>query len=214
MGGILGIVFPDGGCLGIQARNIQLQHGGQQLAADILHDDITGQASHDATQIQLIAHANDGTGIGIGHGGRDLIDLPQLLHQQRCGNIRVQAAAHLGQVLLKIALPGGIVVTEGVFKGGFLADREMIVVLHIHLPAQLHQLHEVIVGAGGGQDHIVVKHQVIAGTVGNQHIAVAVQDLTPGRLDTGDRGKIFGVIHLAAGLHDLQIIELDGKKAN
>ena len=74
MGGILGIVLTDGGGFRIQSGNVQLQNGRQHIVLHILQKHITGQTGHHTTQRQLIAHANDGTGIGFRPFGGDLID--------------------------------------------------------------------------------------------------------------------------------------------
>ena len=60
----------------------------------------------------------------------------------------------------------------------------------------------------------MVKHQIITGAVTNQHVTVAVQNLTTGGLDAGNGGKVFGVIDIAAGFDDLLIIQLQRKETD
>jgi hypothetical protein len=59
----------------------------------------------------------------------------------------------------------------------------------------------------------MVKHQIVAGPVGHQHIAVGVQNITPGCPHTGP-GDIGGnIIGTGGFIRNLHRIQLDAEKA-
>ena len=204
VGGVLGVVFPDGGGFHVQTGNIQLQNFRQILVGDILNEDIVGKAGH-AAQVELIEQTDDSTGFVRGPFHRDLIAFPQDFHQQGSGHIGVQRQVR--QIALEIALPGGAVVFQGVFEGTGLGDGEVVGILQIQLLAPLQQIIQVLVTAVGGLDDIVVEHQVIAGAVAHQLIAVTVHHFATGSLHGDIRGIGGGVIGITAD--DLQTKELD-----
>jgi len=80
----------------------------------------------------------------------------------------------------------------------------MVIPGDAQLPALLHQTVKRLVGLTVGLDNVVVENQVIGGTVAHQHVAVAVQNIAPGRTDGGHGGVGLGVIRVAIGLDDLQ----------
>ena len=59
----------------------------------------------------------------------------------------------------------------------------------------------------------MVKFQVVAGPVADQHIAVDIQNIATGRPDTGDGGVGGQVVHLFFGIYHLHGVELEGKKS-
>ena len=212
VGGIFGVVFPGGGGFGLQARGVQLQNGGQSLTAGVCQEHVVGKIGDALPQVQLIADADDGPGVGIGPGFGNAVVGTELLNQQRSGNVRVQAAL-FRQVFLEIALPGGAHLVENVGKGSCVGDGEVVGVFDVHIPAKGYQLKKIVIAAGGTADDIVVEHQVVAGPVADQDIAVAVGDFAPGGLDPGFGGVVFHVVHHAAGFDDLLAVKFQGEKA-
>ena len=208
MGGVLGVVFPDGGGFDHQTRGIQLQDGAEVLVGNVFHEGVGGQIGN-AAKVKFVAHTHHGPGLFVGPGFRDVIAFPELFQQQRGGNIRVQLP--VAHIVLEVVLPGGGVVVEGVLEGAGLGHGEMVQIFHAQLQGLVVKPVEVIVTSLGGFDNVVVKHQVITGPVTHQHIAVAVQDIAPGGTDGGNGGIDGGVVRVAIGLDDLQGEELTGK---
>jgi hypothetical protein len=69
------------------------------------------------------------------------------------------------------------------------------------------------IGIGIAENDIVVEYHIISGAVSDKHIAVPVQYITPGSFYPGDSIEFFDIVRVAAGLHDLQIVQPQGKKA-
>ena len=92
MGGILGGIDPDRGGLGLQTGQIQLQDRRQLLTGSVLQKNEVGQIGDAVPQIQLVAQTDHSSGIAVRPFLGDLIQIPQLFDQQRCGDIRVQTA--------------------------------------------------------------------------------------------------------------------------
>ena len=67
MGGVLGVVFPDGGGFYVEAGGVQLQNGGQLLVSHVLQEGVGGQVG-DTAQVKLVPEADDGPGIFVGPG--------------------------------------------------------------------------------------------------------------------------------------------------
>ena len=88
----------------------------------------------------------------------------------------------------------------------------MLSILDPLLLAAFDQLVQIIVGAFGCDQHIVVDYQVIAGPVGGQRVAVNVQYMTTGCFDTGSGGK--GAHIVGAAVYDLQVIQLEAEEQN
>jgi hypothetical protein len=127
------------------------------------------------------------------------------LDQQRSGNVGVNSAAVL-QENLEIILPCRIIVLQGVSEGLFFGDGEMIGVFDTQLLAKLYQVINRLVRTFGASQNLVVDDKVIAGTVTDQHITVAVMDGATGSLDIGPGGVSCGVIYDTAGFIDLLIV--------
>ena len=212
VGGVLGVVFPDGGGLNEQARNVQLQDVRQVLRGHVLDENKVGQIGQTAAQTQLVVDADDGTGLFIGPFLGDLKADPELFQQQRRGDIRVQIASVL-QKLLEVTLPGGIVLVQGVLEGPGLGDREPVGIFDAPFLAEVHQPVQVLVGGLGGQEDEVVENQVVTGSVAHQNDTVPVQDIAPGGLHTGQGLKVGGIIGITVGLDDLQGVQPQGVEA-
>ena len=111
-----------------------------------------------------------------------------------------------------MTLPGRILLRQRVLEGRALGQGEMLGVFDAQFPAQRHQLQQGTVGILGVGQHIVVQHQVIAGTVSHQHITLSVCDGAPGGTDQCGGGEGGGVVHLSAGLYDLKIVKPSAQK--
>ena len=205
VGGVGGVVFPDGGGFHHQAGGVQLQDGGKILTGYVLDENVVGQIGH-AAQVKFVAQADDAPGLLVRPFLRQLIALPHALNEQRGGDVGVQTPA-VHKVLI-IPLPGGIEAVQGVFKGAGGADGEVIVVADTQLLAFFQQIVQVLVAVVRGFDHVMVEYQVIAGPVAHQHIAVAVQDIASGGADGGDGGVGGCVVGVALGFNDLKGKEL------
>ena len=88
----------------------------------------------------------------------------------------------------------------------------MVVIAEIQLPAFLHKGVQRLVGLAVGLDNVVVEHQIIAGPVAHQDVAVAVKDITPGGTDGGNGGVFCDVVGVAVCLDDLKIEKLHGEQ--
>ena len=201
MGAVFGVVFPDGGGFHHETGGIQLQNGGQMLVGDILHKGIGGQVGN-ATQVKFVAHTHHGASHFLVPFLGNIVALAQLLNQQGSGDIGVQIP--ILHKVLEIVPPCGGVGSQSILKGTGGGDGEVVDVADPQLLALLHQTVQRFVGAAGAFDNIVVEHQIIAGAVAHQHIAVAVQNIPPGGADGGDGGVGGGVVLFALGVDDLQ----------
>ena len=206
VGRIGGVVLTDGGRLDHQAGGVQLQQCGQMLVGNVFHKDIAGQVD-DAAEVKFITQTDNRTGIGIGPFFRNLVTLAHSLHQQRRCDVRVDAAVL--QVFLEIALPCGRILRQGIFKGTILGDGEMVHVGDAQFPGLFDQLHQGFVGVIIRGDNVVVEHKVITGSVTDQNITIAVQNVTAGRFNTGLGDVNVRIVRLAVGFDDLQVEQTD-----
>ena len=207
VGGVGGMVFPDGGGFHHQARGVQLQKGGQVFTGNVGDENIAGQVGN-AAKVKFITQADNRPGLFLGPGVGNFVAGAHFFNQQRGGNIRVPAAVH--HVVLEVALPGGGIVAEGVLKGTFRGNRQVIQVIHPQLLALFQQPVQVFVPVIRGFDNKVVEDQVVGGTVAYQNLAVAVQNGAAGCPHRGNGGVEGGVVRVAVGLDDLQIKEPGG----
>ena len=149
MGCILGGIFPNGGSFHVKARDVQLQNGGPGFFGYVLNEHKVGQAGDIAlAQRQLIAQSDDPSCFLVGPFLGDLVAFAQGFDQQRGGNIRIQAAAG-GQIGLEIALPGAVVIAQGIGEGPLHGDGKMIRIFDIQIRAQLGQPAQRFVGLVG-----------------------------------------------------------------
>ena len=209
MGGVLGVVFPDGGGLNVEAGGVQLQNGGQLLVSHVLQEGVGGQVG-DTAQVKLVPEADDGPGVFVGPGIGNFIALTHLLHQQRRGDVGVQAPVHHEQ--LEVVLPGGVELGKGVGKGAGGGDGEVVRIGNAQLLALLHQVVQGLVAVGVGFGDVVVKHQVVGSPVAHQDVTVAVQNIAPGRADGGNGTVDLGIIGIAFGIDDLQLKKPHGEQ--
>ena len=208
MGAVVGVVLPDGGGFDHQARSIQLQNGGQRVGIHVGDEDVAGQIGN-TPEVEFVTQTDNGPGLLLGPFRGNFVELPHLFNQQRGGDVRVPAA--VGHVVLIIALPGGGVVGQGVFKGPGHGHRQVVLML-AQLLTLFQQVVQIFVSIIGGLDNEVVENQIVGGTVAHQHLAVPVQNVAPGGADCGDGGVVGGVIRVAVGGDDLQIEQPHGVK--
>ena len=204
MGGVLGVVFPDGGGLNVQTRSVQLQNGGQLLVGDVLQEGV-GRQVGDTAQVKFISEADDRPGILIRPAGGNVVAGTHLLHQKGGGDVRVQAPVYHEQ--LEVVLPGGGEIRQGIDEGAAGGYGEVVGVGNAQLPALLHQGVKSLVAVGVGLGDVVVEHQVIGSPVAHQHIAVAVENIAPGGTDGGDGTINLGIVGVAFGINNLKLVE-------
>ena len=89
----------------------------------------------------------------------------------------------------------------------------MVGILDAAVFAEVYQSQQRLVGLGGAGENEVVHHQVIGGTVADQQVTVAVQNIAPGRLNTGHGGKGGGIVNDTAGFDDLLVVQLEREEA-
>ena len=212
MGCVFSIVFPDGRRFYHQAGNIQFPNGGQIRVRRVLNENIVGKIGNTGPESQLVAQADNASGVLITPLFRNVISVPKPFHQQRSGNVRVPVP--IGKIGLEIVLLGGGILFQRIFKGSALGYWEGFDVFNLQFLAQLYQLQQGLIGVLGTGDNIVVENQVITGPVADQRIAVPVQNITPGSLHPGIGGIGGSIVGLALCLNDLQVIEFERKNSN
>ena len=74
---------------------------------------------------------------------------------------------------------------------------------NIQLAAEVYKLPQRFVGVVAVKQGVVVDDQIIAGAVAHQHIAVAVENLSPRRRDPGRIGVAPGGLLRLGGVHHL-----------
>ena len=142
MGGVLGVIFPDGGGFHHQAGRVQFQNGGQILVGNVLDEGIVGQVGQ-TTQVKLIPQANHTAGFLVRPVLGNFIAGAHFFHQQGGGHVGVQTPA--GHVALVIPLPGGVVAVQRINEGTGFGHGEMVVVLHTQLLTFFQQVVEVLI---------------------------------------------------------------------
>ena len=111
-----------------------------------------------------------------------------------------------------MVLPGGVQLRQSVLKGTGTGHGEVVAEGNVQLLALLNQTVQGVVPVGVGVDDVVVEHQVVAGPVAHQDVAVAVQNVSPGGADGGDGGVGLLVVGVAFCFNDLQGKELAGEE--
>ena len=203
------MIFPDGGGFHHQTGDVQLQNGGQILVGDVLNKGV-GRQLGNTPKIKFVAHTDDGAGVLVRPALGDFVAFPQLFNEQRRGDVRVQRPVN--HEALEVVLPGGGKIVQSILKGAGLAHGEMVVIAEIQLPAFLHKGVQRLVGLAVGLDNVVVEHQIIAGPVAHQDVAVAVKDITTGGTDGGNGGVFCDVVGVAVCLDDLKVKKLHGEQ--
>ena len=88
MGGVFGVIFPDGGGFHHQARGVQLQNGAEVFVGNVLDEGVGGQIGN-AAKVKFVADAHNGPGHFVIPFLRDLVPGAQLFQQQWGGDVRV-----------------------------------------------------------------------------------------------------------------------------
>ena len=206
VGGVFRGVLPDGGGLHPHAGDVQLQHRRQRLVVHVGQEHISAQAVDGEPKGQLVSQAQHRPGIPVGPFRRDVVALPELLHQQRGGDVGIQIVP-VDQEGLEIVLPALVLLIQRIGEGLIQGQGQVVHILDAPCLTQLHQLIEGTVGVDGAGEHIVVDRQVVAGPVGHQHVAVPVQNIAPGSLHPGQGGEGGDIVLVAAGVHHLHLVE-------
>ena len=242
MGGAGGVVLPDGGGGDIHAGETPLFHGGDHVDIHILGEDILGLLHVLAAEIELVQHANEGTGVGVGERLVNKEVLPQAVDDlfRRGALSQVSHAGGGGQVVAVPAVgknisaqgqgvqqrsqvaefdfPLAVGIHQGVFicigEGGVLGDGQGIGPFQTIFPADGDQLHQIGVALRLRPHEGGVEGDLIGGTVAHQRAAVPIQDLSPGGLHCHRVGDLYrGSGPVFIALNDLQIVK-DHDKAN
>ena len=205
MGSVGGVVLPDGGGFHILAGNIQLGDGCQRNRVHVVQKHVGGQGSP-AAQIQLIADGDHAPGLLLRPVGGEVIGVLQTADELRRRDVAVPAA--LVQEGLEIAVPRGGILVRGVGIGLFHGHGKVIRHFKSQLIAEIGELAQILVRVFRAEHDGVDQRQVVAGTVADQHLAVAVEDLAARRGDARAVSVRAGgrVIDLT-GLRDLNIIQ-------
>ena len=213
MGGIGGLVFPHRGGLDDHAGDAKLDHGGKSLGIHILRQHIVVQRHIlDGAQLQLIAHGDQTVSLLRRQLLGQVVLLPELVHKGAGRDIRVQRPG--GQIFSEIGGPGLPDVIDGVFIGPGPCHRQMMLDLHAQIVAQVQQLHQILIGTGAVEENEIDHDQIVAGAVGGQHRAVAVQDLAAGGIHSGLEGQGVGKLDRLLGLGGLQLIDPQGEQGD
>ena len=88
----------------------------------------------------------------------------------------------------------------------------MIHICDAFLPAQSRQIQQLLIGIAGIEDHKMIEHQIIAGAIGHQHIAVGIQNIATGGPDSGAGHIGDHITGRRRGIRDLHRIQLDAEK--
>ena len=111
-------------------------------------------------------------------------------------------------------LPVFLLIIQGVFVGLGLGHGEMAFQLNAHLVAQLDQINEGFCGRGAVEPNIADDDDVVAGPVGAQNGAVAVQNLAPGRFDGGIVGQCVRFLQRNLVHGGLNFVQPEGEQAH
>ena len=78
MGGIFGVIFPNGGGLHHHAGTVEFGNSGKVLVADVRQENIVGQSgAAEGSQAQFVPQPQNSAGILIGPFRRDSVAVPQ-----------------------------------------------------------------------------------------------------------------------------------------
>ncbi len=224
VGGVAGLVFPGGGRLNAHAGQAVLRHLGDKNDVYPPGKDVGVVVDAVAAQVQLVQHPGQlpvplGECVPVLHQAEGFAHGEQELFGGGFGQnaVRVQPfiLLHPGQPaqagVLSLLLPvlvfhlGGKGGGDGVGPGGGFGDGQVFRPLHPLLPADGQQAVQggVAVLHDGGVQLYIVAH-----LVGDQHPAVAVQDVAavavhPLRLGDED----IGIGKVAGTVHNLHLVE-------
>ena len=189
--GVLRVIFAHRAVFDHDARHGQLHDGGEGFRVDVLRQRVVFQTDAlDRAQLQLVPDGDDAVDVRLLPVVGDLVFAAQALHERGRGDIEVIAA--VGKELAEIVLPGRIVVV-GIFVRPVRGNREVRLVLDPELVAKVQHLQKIPVRVRRVEEDEVDDDEVIARAVGDQHVAVAVQNIAARSLDRRLIGHGVGV---------------------
>ena len=225
VGGVGGLILPGGGDVDADAGQVGLLHLDDEGQLHVLGEGIGVVGDLPGAEGELVPHPHQGPELAVGQEGVDLVVLRQGLQEGGGAGAAVALprlgggpdGVGLGPVgqarRLFDALRQGVEVADGAGGGGVEGEDEgglrrdgqgvgpghLLGPADVQEPAQgaVHVLHE-----GGVQAHVV------ALPVGDQHPAVAVQDVAPGglhRLGLGDLPP--GLRQVVGAVDVLEVVE-------
>ena len=196
VGGIGGVIGPDGILPRGHAGEIAVDDPGDQLRGHVQSEHIAAAAR------QLIADAGDQPGLGVGVFAVDVKQRPQVGQQLGGRGLALQLAAvqKLGEGLL---VAGGQIQVRRRLGNGQRVHPD-----RVRLLTQADQLPDGVVELGVRLEGLLAEGQGIGQTVGHQHLAVAVgDDAAAGlhRLPCGVGGNGLGTVF--AAVQNLGVIQ-------
>ena len=206
VGSVLGGVFPDIGPVHLNARQLLLHDGGDQLHTGVFHKDVVSGVDGVA-HVDGVTDACDNAHLLGGVAVVDAIAGTHIAHQLHGGGVFVQLLP-LEVGVEHGALDGGHVLV--IFKGRLHADGQVVGIAVAEALHHLHQLQDNGVGVLIGEELVRVDLQVIALFVADQNTAIAVQDIAPGGSDRpGGLADLVAAVIVGFALDDLEPVEKD-----
>ena len=206
MGRVLGAVVPDVGPLHLDAGELVLHDGGDQAGAGVLNKHVIGGVDGVA-HVDGIADAGDDAHLLGGIAVVDVVSGAHVAHQLHRRGVGGQIVA----LILEIGVEHGPLDLRHVgivLKGRRPGDGQIVGVLVAIALHQPHQLQDNRVGIVVGEELHVVDLQVIAFLVADQHAAIPVQDVAPGRRNGAlGAGDLVGLVIVPLPFYDLQLIQ-------
>ena len=206
MGRVRGAVVAGEGALDLDAVDLLLHDGGDQLHACVLDEHVVGGVDRVA-HVDGVAHARDDAHLLGGVAVVDVIagaHVAQELHGR--GIVRQRLA-----LVLEIGLQHGVLDLGHVvqiLEGRLIADGQIVRIGVTVVAYRLHELKDRGVGVGVGKELCHVDLQVVAFLVAHKDAAVAVEDVPAGGGDgAGGLRQLVGAVVVGLALDDLQLIE-------
>ena len=163
MGGIGGVVLADGACLDLHTGDVQLgQLGDLAGILDVGEQGVGGQGGIVA-QIQLVAQAQNAAHVLVAPVVGDAETAAHELDELGRGDVGIPVV--FLEEAAEIAVPGVPGGVGGILKGLGVCDRQVVGIIDVQLPAQVHQAAQGFVGVRGVEQRVVDQDQVVAGPV-------------------------------------------------
>ena len=206
--GVVGLIVAGEGALDLDAGELGLHDGGDQLHAGVLDEDVVGGVDGVA-DVDGVAEARDLAHVLGGVVAVDVVARTHIAQQLHRGRVRGQALRLVLEIGLQHrALDLGHV--RVVFKGRLLRDRQVVDIGVAEFLDHVDELEQDAVRVVAREELARVDRQVVAFLVADQDAAVAVEDVAA----RGGDG-LFLVLQLAAGgvilfaFDDRNVIEKD-----